>query len=57
MFLHHALLDGLQTGHLSYHVSEYPDVYKRLCVDDEHVTELTKQFKVIYLHLHNLNDR
>ena len=47
VFLHHALLDGLQTGHLAYPVSQYPAVYKRLCVDDAHMAELKKQFQVI----------
>ena len=47
VFLHHALLDGLQTGHLAYPVSQYPDVYRTLCLDDEHMTELKTQFQVI----------
>ena len=47
VFLYHALLDGLQTGHLAYAVSQYPVVYKKLCVDDEDATELKKQFQVI----------
>ena len=47
VFLYHALLDGLQTGHLAYPVSQYPVVYKKLCVDDEDATELKKQFQVI----------
>ena len=48
MFLYHALLDGLKTGHLAYPLSQYSEVYKRLCGDD-HVTELGEQFKVRYL--------
>ncbi|KAI0209896.1 Receptor-type tyrosine-protein phosphatase T [Lamellibrachia satsuma] len=47
VFLHHALLDGLQTGHLAYPVSQYPTVYKRLCVDDAHMAELQKQFQML----------
>ncbi|KAK2145772.1 hypothetical protein NP493_3862g00000 [Ridgeia piscesae] len=48
VFLHHALLDGFQTGHLAYPVSQYPDVYRRLCLDDEHMTELKTQFQRTY---------
>ncbi|KAI0221677.1 Receptor-type tyrosine-protein phosphatase kappa [Lamellibrachia satsuma] len=47
MFLYHALLDGLQTGRLAYPVSQYPVVYKKLCVDNEDATELKKQFQML----------
>ena len=48
MFLYHALLDGLKTGNLAYPLSQYREVYQRLC-DDEDVTELGDQFKVMCL--------
>ena len=48
MFLYHALLDGLKTGNLAYPLSQYLEVYKRLCGDVD-VTELAEQFKVMLL--------
>ena len=50
VFLYHALLDGLQTGHLAYPVSQYTHVYTTLSIDDEHMGDLKKQFQVICLH-------
>ncbi|KAK2156855.1 hypothetical protein NP493_1931g00000 [Ridgeia piscesae] len=47
VFLYHALLDGLQSGHLAYPVSQYKHVYMRLCIDDEHMGDLKKQFQML----------
>ena len=47
MFLYHAVLDGLQTGHLAYPVSQFDDLYKILCEDDVNLTQLREQFQVI----------
>ncbi|KAI0221675.1 Receptor-type tyrosine-protein phosphatase T [Lamellibrachia satsuma] len=47
VFLYHALLDGLQTGHLAYPVSKYPAVYKSLSVDDTDWTEMKKQYQTL----------
>ena len=46
-FLYHALLDGLQTGHLAYPVTQFQSLYKILCEDDVNLTQLREQFQVI----------
>ncbi|KAI0221423.1 hypothetical protein LSAT2_027240 [Lamellibrachia satsuma] len=47
VFLYHALLDGLKTGHLAYPLAQYPDMYKRLCDDENNLTELREQFQML----------
>ena len=47
VFLYHALLDCLQTGHLAYPVSQFQSLYKILCEDDVNLTQLREQFQVI----------
>ena len=52
VFLYHALLDGLQTGHLAYPVSQFQSLYKILCEDDVNLTQLREQFQVRHFGRH-----
>ncbi|KAK2192153.1 hypothetical protein NP493_37g04020 [Ridgeia piscesae] len=47
VFLYHALLDGLQTGHLAYPVSQFHSLCKILCEDDVNLTQLREQFQML----------
>ena len=51
VFLYHALLDGLQTGHLAYPVSQFHSLCKILCEDDVNLSQLREQFQVISMNI------